>query len=127
MFDEGKTMYIIVIEEERAIQDLLLHALALEGHHVEVYDSVPATLPPCDLIILEPGEEGQGFPQTMQLATNYHVPVVIFTFHVHNMVVAKSLYIPAIRKMPLHLAQLRAMIAMVSKGCQVPAIKERCG
>ncbi|GHO95183.1 hypothetical protein KSF_052310 [Reticulibacter mediterranei] len=107
-------MHIVVIEEELSIRDIVQHALELDGHEVDVYPEAPETLSCCDLVIIEPGEQGQAFPAIWRLTQRQHLPVLILTFHEWNIDLAQKLRLPIIRKIPFHLAQLLDMVDSIS-------------
>jgi DNA-binding response OmpR family regulator len=107
-------MHIVVIEEELPIRDIVQHALELGGHQVDVYPETPETLSSCDLVIIEPGEQGEAFPAIWRLTQRHHLPVLILTWHEWNIDLAQKLRIPIIRKIPFHLAQLLDMIDSIS-------------
>jgi DNA-binding response OmpR family regulator len=103
-------MRIAVIEEERPIQDLVRHALELAGHRVDTYYQASEQLAPCDLVIIEPGEYGQGIPVVQQLREQKHIPVLILTFHERNVITGYESRIPVLRKLPFRLQHFFAVV-----------------
>jgi DNA-binding response OmpR family regulator len=109
-------MRIAVIEEERPIQDLVRHALELGGHRVDTYYQASEQLAPCDLIIVEPGEYGQGMPAIQLLREQRCIPVVILTFHERNIIIGYESHIPVLRKLPFRLQQLFSVVNDLNTG-----------
>lgn len=107
-------MYIAVIEEEPLIRDMLRHALELGGHRVDIYGAMPEQFRSYDLLIVEPGEFGQGFPAISQFMRGYCIPVLILTFYEWNVCMAREYNLPAIHKMPFRLTHLLRTIGRFS-------------
>lgn len=104
-------MHIAVIEEEPLIRDMLRYALELSGHQVETYATMPDHCRAYDLVIVEPGEYGQGFPAIYQLIRGYRIPILILTFYEGNVGMAQEYNLPAMYKMPFRLTHLLKTIS----------------
>lgn len=118
-------MHIAVIEEERPIQELVRCALELGEHTVDTYYETPETLSSYDLVIIEPGEYGQGLPAILRLTNHHNLPVLILTFHEWNIDKAQKLHIPILRKMPFRLNPLLEMVDQLY-GSRQEEVPEAC-
>ncbi|GHO61702.1 hypothetical protein KSC_005940 [Ktedonobacter sp. SOSP1-52] len=103
-------MHIAVIDEADLIQDMLRSVLELSGHQVEIYHTMPDQIAQYDLVIVEPGEDGQEFMRLLPLLRSHALPILILTFHEENLTLARLHLLPALWKMPFRLSSLLATI-----------------